>query len=319
MATENDVLDLLLMGAPGDRILLPLLGYPSEKTAIFTALVIAEYFGCQISIYHITRKSMKTEKIFYEHIDWFRKEAERLNIQYEIVIKEEVAKKRTHMAIIHHIKELCPKLTIMMSRRKGLFQRLSGSIAERVARKSPYSVLIIRSPTKDWEITKDLPYPQKIVVPIGPGNPFEISALQLAIAIANAGQKKDAKIILLHVITIPETVPIIPEDDEMILQEEKAFIQKAGKFSTRLLFPMTSRVVVGRDIGRSVARFLNQEQASLAVLGVPYLPRKFFGLYGTDTSDILHISNCPVLMLFYKEFIKNACSDLNSKRETFNT
>jgi hypothetical protein len=143
--------------------------------------------------------------------------------------------------------------------------------------------------------------PKKIVVPIGSNNPCEVSAVQIAIAIANAGKSRDADITLLHVITVPETVPIIPDDDKLVLQEEKEFVKQAGMYSTMLLWPMKTKVIIGRDVGRSVSHYLNRENADLSIMGVPYVPRRLFGLYGTDTNEIYHKSRCPVVVIFHKE------------------
>ncbi|HUU87623.1 MAG TPA: universal stress protein [Candidatus Glassbacteria bacterium] len=291
--------DSAFVGAPGDKILLPLLGYPAERDAMFIALVTAEYFGSSLHVFHLANKSIKTETYFHEQLEWLKEEAKTYNVELDIVIKE--ANGKVESAILTEIHEVAPKLTIMMTRKKGLFQRLSGgSIAERIARKSPHSVIIIRSPIKDWITYGTKIDPRKIVVPIGTNMPCEVCATQIAIAIANAGAQRDAQITLLHVIVVPETVPIITEDDEMLIQEEKRFVKLAGQYSTMLLFPMNTQVVVGRDIGRSVRQFVNKEHADLVVMGVPYLPRRVLGLYGTDTKEISYNSKCPVLMLFHK-------------------
>ena len=300
MSLTNDVFDSALIGAPGDRILLPLMGYPSERDAMFIALVTAEYFGSDLLVFHISSKNTQTEEFFHKELEWLKEKSNELNVKLEIVIKELPSRTKPYTLILQEIEEKAPKLTIMMSRRKGLLQKLKGSIAERVARESPYSVIIIRSPIKDWMTYGSHIEPRKIIVPIGSESPCELLATQIAIAIANAGKSRDAEITLLHVITIPETVPIIPEDDGMILQEEKTFIKQAGQYSTLLLWPMKTKVIVGRDIGRSVSHFVNRENADLVVMGVPYLPRRFLGLYGRDTNEIFQKSLCPVVLLFRK-------------------
>lgn len=299
MTSPTEAFDSGSIVGPGDTILLPLMGYPSERDAAFIALVVAEYFGSNLAVFHIYSGSEKTENVFHDHMNWIQEEAKKMGVPLDIVVKNNSLKQPVHKCILSHIEELCPKLTVMMRRKKGLFHQLFGSIAERVARKSPYSVMIVRSPIKDWVARPHL-NPMDIVVPIGSSTPSEIAAAQIAIAIANAGSSRDATITLLHVIVVPETVPIIPEEDEMLIQEEKEFIKKAGEYGVMMLFPMDTRVIVGRDIGRSVRQYVNNEQADLIVMGVPYLPRKIFGLYGTDTSEIFNNSNCPVVMLFDK-------------------
>jgi nucleotide-binding universal stress UspA family protein len=300
MTDFNDNFDSAFVGAPGDKILLPLLGYPAERDAIFVALVTAEYFGSSLHVFHLANKA-KLEPYFHEQLEWLKEEAKKFKVELTITIKEANGKSSAESAILTEINEIAPKLTIMMARKKGLLQRLSGgSIAERIARKSPHSVIIIRSPIKDWITYGSTIDPRKIVVPIGINTPCEVCATQIAIAIANAGAHKDAQITLLHVIVVPETVPIITDDDQMLIQEEKRFVKLAGQYSTMLLFPMNTRVVVGRDVGRSVSQFVNKEHADLVVMGVPYLPRRILGLYGTDTKEIFHKSQCPVVMLFHK-------------------
>jgi hypothetical protein len=204
-------------------------------------------------------------------------------------------------AIIEEIKLLAPRLTIMMSRKRIFFQRLAGSIAERVARKSPYSVMIIRSHQRKWVVDEQHVELKKIVVPMGTNQRCEISAVQVAIALANAGKSRDADITLLHVIIVPETVPIIADDDKILIQEEKNFVKQAGMLSTMLLFPMNTKVVVGRDIGRSISHYLNKEEVDLALIAVEFVPRRFFGLFGTDTNEIYNKSKCPVAVIFHKE------------------
>jgi len=301
MSNMDDIYDAAFVGAPGDKILLPLMGYPSERDAIFIALVSAEYFGSDLHVFHVESKNNEAERFFKEQITWLQEKADKMNVTVDIIIKEQLFNLRLHQVILNEIVHIKPNLTIMMSRRKGIFQKFRGSIAERVARASPTSVVIIRSPIKDWTTYGDHLEPRRIIVPIGTDSPCELFATQLAIALANAGKTEDAEIILLHVIVIPETVPIDTENDEMTVQQELKFIKQAGKFSTLLLFPMKSKVIVGRDIGRSVSQYVNKVHADMVVMGVPYLPRKFLGLYGTDTNEIYHKSKCPVAMIFRKK------------------
>ncbi|MHA1212416.1 MAG: universal stress protein [Candidatus Heimdallarchaeota archaeon] len=301
MTINNCSLDSGLFGGPGDIILLPLMGYPAERDAMFIALMTAEYFGANLHVFHIANKSEKTEEFFLKELEWLQQKSTELKVSLEIVIKEPNNRKKLNDIILDEIRTLAPKLTIMMSRRKGIFQRLAGSIAERVARRSPHSVIIIRSPLKDWVTYGTHISPRKIVVPIGHHNACEIAAIHIAIALANAGESRDADITLLHVIVLPETLPIIAGDDNLLKQEEKTFVKQAGMYSTMLLFPMKTKVMVGRDVGRSVSQYLNKEQADLAVLGVPYVPRRFFGLFGTDTKEIYSNSKCPIVMFFHKD------------------
>ncbi|NHJ83964.1 MAG: universal stress protein [Asgard group archaeon] len=299
MGFHDHILDSGLFSSPGDLILLPLRGFPSERDAMFLALVTAEYFGCSLRVVHVTNKSDKIEDFFLKEIDWLRNKSEEMRVQLDVFIKD--SSKSFDNAILEEINTLAPKLTIIMSRQKSFFQRLSVSFSERIARRSRHSVMVIRSPLKDWVTYGSHVSPRKIVVPIGFGTPNEMAAVQIAIAIANAGEKMDAEIILLHAIIIPETVPIMPEDDKMIINEEKNFVKLAGMLSTLLLFPMKTKVVVGRDVGRSVSSFLNKEHADLAILGVPYLPKRFFGLFGTDTNEIYNKSGCPIAAIFLKD------------------
>ncbi|HUT82705.1 MAG TPA: universal stress protein [Candidatus Bathyarchaeia archaeon] len=301
MTLDSIDLDAGLFGGPGDKILLPLMGYPSERDAVFVALTTAEYFGIHLYILHIVSKSTKVEDYFQKKIERIKERAQKLKVNLEVNIIEASKWSTPDSIILKEINDLSPKLTIMMSRRKGLFQRLSGSIAEKVARKSPHSVMIIRSPIKDWVTYGSNISPRKIVVPIGAQNNCEISAVQLAIAIANTGESRDADITLLHSIIIPETVPILNSDNKIFQQEEKKFVKQAGMYTTMLMFPMKTKVIVGRDVGRSISQFLNKEQADLAIMGVPYVPRKFFGLFGTDTNEIYNKSECPVMVIFHKE------------------
>ena len=297
MSNMDDIFDSAFVGAPGDKILLPLMGYPSERDAIFIALVTAEYFGSDLIVLHVESKSETTESYFDEQLSWLKERAEKMNISVDIILAEQTFHSSLHKVILREINKHNPNLTIMMSRRKGIFQKLRGSIAERVARDSPTSVVIIRSPIKDWTTYGDHISPRKIIIPIGTDSPCELFATQLAIALANAGKSRDAEITLLHVLVVPETVPLDTTNDEMMKEEHK-FIKQAGKFSTLLLFPMKSKVIVGRDIGRSVSHYVNKVHADLVVMGVPYLPRKILGLYGTDTNEIFLTSKCPVVMLF---------------------
>ncbi len=301
MMSSEISLDSGLFGAPGDKIFLPLMGYPSERDAMFIALVTAEYFGTNLHVFHIANKSKRSTEFFLKEIEWLKKKSEEFKVKLEINIKDHNSRTRPDKVIIKEIQTLSPKFVIMMSRRKGLFQRFAGSIAERVARRSRVSVMIIRSPIKDWVTYGSHVSPRKIVVPIGSNNPCEVSAVQIAIAIANAGESRDADITLLHVITVPEIVPIIPDDDRLIIQEEKDFVKQAGMYSTMLLWPMKTKVIIGHDVGRSVSYYLNKENADLSIMGVPYVPRRFLGLFGTDTNIIYQKSKCPVVVIFHKD------------------
>ncbi|NHJ49140.1 MAG: universal stress protein [Asgard group archaeon] len=299
MIIDDNILDSGLFSTPGDKILLPLMGHPSERDTMFMALVTAEYFGANLHVFHITRKSKKTEEYLLREIKWLKRKSKELNVKLEIVIKE--TQLRLTDAILEEIATLAPRLTIMMSRRKIFLQRLTGSIAERVARRSPYSVMIIRSHQKDWIVDRRHVELKKIVVPMGNQHRCEVSAVQIAIALANAGKSRDADVTLLHSIIVPETVPIIAGDDQLIIQEEKEFVKQAGMYSTLLLFPMNTKVIIGRDLGRSISHYLNKENADLAIIAVEFVPRKVLGLFGTDTSEIYHKSKCPVAVIFHKE------------------
>jgi nucleotide-binding universal stress UspA family protein len=299
MMIDDKIMDSGLFSTPGDKILLPLMGSLSERDVMFLALVTAEYFGADLYVLHVTHRSKKTEECFLKEIGWLKQKSKELNVKLEITIKE--SKLRTDDAIIEEIKLLAPRLTIMMSRKKIFFQRLAGSIAERVARKSPYSVMIVRSHKRNWIVDESHVELKKIVVPMGTNQRREVSAVQIAIALANAGKSRDADVTLLHVIIVPETVPILADDDKILIQEEKNFVKQAGMLSTMLLFPMNTKVVVGRDIGRSISHYLNKEEVDLTIIAVEYVPRRFFGLFGTDTNEIYHKSKCPVAVIFHKE------------------
>ena len=299
MMSDDNILDSGLFSTPGDKILLPLMGYPSEHDAMFLALVTAEYFGANLHVLHITRQSQKTEEYLLQELKWLRKKSKELNVNLEITIKE--SKLNAADAILKEITTLAPRLTIMMSRKKIFFQRLAGSIAERIARKSPYSIMIIKSHQKTWVVDEQHVELKKIVVPMGNNQRCEVSAVQIAIALANAGKSRDADITLLHVIIVPETVPILANDDKILINEEKNFVKQAGMLSTMLLFPMNTKVIVGRDIGRSISHYLNKEEVDLAIIAVEYIPRRLFGLFGTDTNEIYHKSKCPVAVIFHKE------------------
>jgi len=301
MTAKDHLMDSGLFSSPNDKILLPLMGYPSERDAIFLALVIAEYFGTPLHVLHYATRSSKAENYFYKQLEWLHTKAQHLRVTVEMIIKERPGKVSLKEAIVDEIKVLAPKLTIMMSRRKGLLQRFTGSIAEHVARASPHSVMIIRSPVKDWVTYSKHISPRKIVVPMGIPNPCELSAMQVALALANAAETQDAEITLLHVIVVPETVPILSNDNQLIIKEERQFVKLAGQYSIHMLHPMKTKVIIGRDVGRSVSQYVNKEHFDIVIMGVSYVPRRFFGLFGTDTNTIYNQSKSPVAVIFHKE------------------
>ena len=302
MSGKYPSIDSGLFSSPGDIILLPLMGYPAERDAIFLALVTADCFGANLKVLHFVNKSSRTENYFFEkQLVWLNEEAKKLQVPVETIIKEPLRNVPLKHAIVDEIKALAPKLTVMMSRRKGLLQRFTGSIAEHVARASPYSVMIIRSPVRDWVTYSSRFSPRKIIVPMGRPDPYELSAVQIAIALAKVTEAPHAEITLLHVIVVPETVPILSDDNQLIISEEKEFIKLAGQYSIHLLYPMNTKVIVGRDVGRSVSQYINKEHADIVIMGVSYVPRRFFGLFGTDTNTIYNKSKSPVAVIFHKD------------------
>lgn len=295
--------DFAQISSPGDTILLVLAGYEDEKVAASMALVIAEYFGSNLHVFHLECSKQSREEIFHQHKTWLKEHADSMNVPFELTIMGQFKRLTLKKAVLDQIEKLQPKLTIMMDRHRGFFYRFFGSVAEQIARNCPTPMLVIRSksmleltPEKKWTA-------EKILVPIGSGTPSELAAVQLAIAIAQASEFDDAEITLLHVVTFPETIPINILDDRLIRQEEKQFVKLAGELQTMLLSPMVTQVVVGRDIGRSVQHFAKKNDFDIIVLGVPYLPQRFIGLYGTDTNEIIHAKKTTALF-FNKEYIK---------------
>ncbi len=236
-----------------NKILLPVGGFPFEKTALDVALYIAHEYGARIDILHIGKS---TNQLIDDYIEKIKK----YNISYELVV---VQYKTVARAIIAHWKKHKHKLVIMAARRKPTIidKLVISSVSNQVIKNVDAEVLQVFPPklnklsNKLKKITVLLPYSNR--------DPFLIRW-----ASAIAAPQKNAKINIIHVCSIPEIVPLEEAKNEKeIINEEREFKQYVEQYSAIFGHFLTSKVILGHDVFAAFEYMSEKDEPDVVIIG----------------------------------------------------
>ncbi len=148
-------------------------------------------------------------------------------------------------------------------------------------------------PTADTET--ETPY--RIVVPVA--NPAtERGLLRLAAASA-ARQDRDAEIIAANIITVPDQTSLAQEvsyEQERIKRQQE-LLEQAEDIAQELGVGLRTRAVVGRDIGETILRIIEQEEADDVVMGWSGTRKRRERVLGSNIDKIIERAPCEVTLV----------------------
>ncbi|MFQ5711635.1 MAG: universal stress protein [Candidatus Geothermarchaeales archaeon] len=272
-----------------DRLLLPLEGFPAEMEAVEVALYLAECSDAEVLLFHVVEASTKKERA-YGRLKLFALErAESLDVKVQV---EEAEREAPTEAIV---KRARAHDLIVMGGRRRLREEILGSVSSAVIRKAPKPQMIITSPIVTWEGRKR-PL-RKLLVPLRLGRE-DVGAVKLAAALTSSATTRDFVISALHVITLPQTVPVSASDNESLRDEEKRFLREVGELTSHVARPIIPQVVVGRDVGRSIVNFAREHAFDLIILGERKKPGLLRRLLGAKAHYVARNAPCGVALIY---------------------
>ncbi len=148
-------------------------------------------------------------------------------------------------------------------------------------------------PTPDSE-TEDR---YRIVVPVA--NPAtERGLLRLAAATA-ARQDREAEIIAANIITVPDQTSLAQEVayEQERLERQQELLEQAEGIAQELGVGLRTRAVVGRDVGETVLRIIEQEQADDVVMGWSGTRKRRERVLGSNIDKIIERAPCEVTLV----------------------
>ncbi len=148
-------------------------------------------------------------------------------------------------------------------------------------------------PTADPEA--ETPY--RIVVPVA--NPStERGLLRLAAATA-ARQDRDAEIIATNIITVPDQTSLAQEVtyEQERIERQQELLEQAEDIAEELGVGLRTRAVVGRDVGETVLRIIEQEEADDVVMGWSGTRKRRESVLGSNIDKIIERAPCEVTLV----------------------
>ena len=131
----------------------------------------------------------------------------------------------------------------------------------------------------------------RIMVPVA--NPH--NALQLVRNTFKVSEAKDAQVELLHMVPIPEQVPL-SDADKYILPGKEAITE--AMLYLNLSFPITSTIRYCRNIARGIVMAVREKKTDLIIMGWPghnSLKRSF--IFGSTIDPVVENAPCNVIIL----------------------
>ena len=142
----------------------------------------------------------------------------------------------------------------------------------------------------------------RILVPVA--NPE--NALKLAGNILKISQAKDAEIELLHMVPIPEQVPL-SDADKYVMTGREAIIEAMIYLEPK--FPITTTIRYCRNIARGIIMAARQKKTDMIIMGWPerISYRKGF-IYGSTLDPVVEKAPCRVVV--FKDCPHDACKKI---------
>jgi nucleotide-binding universal stress UspA family protein len=182
-------------------------------------------------------------------------------------------------------------LVVMGTHGRTGFQRfLLGSVAEKVVRHAPCSVLTVRN-----EPNPELPLFRNVVCPID----FSDSAKQALELAAKLVPTQAATVTLLHVLDLPIAYSGEPLAGSFVRDLDRrsaeVLAQWADQLRAKLPVPVVTRTVIGAP-GPEIIQFLDHNPVDLVVVGSHGRTGLRRVLLGSVAEKLVRHANCPVLV-----------------------
>jgi nucleotide-binding universal stress UspA family protein len=175
--------------------------------------------------------------------------------------------------------------------RRGFDHLVLGSVAERVLRKAPCPVLVIRDPTRTFVDAGNREDPVNIqrILFCTDFDDNSPRALEYALSLA---LQYGSGISLLHVIEVAGDVPGLEEERQLALQQLDESIPEDAHPWARVV----STVRTGKP-SREIIDYASEIHADLIVMGVRGRGAVDLTLFGSTTHRVVQLAQCPVLVV----------------------
>ncbi len=306
-----------------ERILFPTDFSAFSTQALRHALALARKFKARLKVIHVIPQIMQAAESMYATAPWlltpearkkieeqmrgFMSPAREAHLDYEVAVCEGDPWRE----ILAAAEQMQPDLVVMGTHgRSGLERLFLGSVAEKLIRRLPCSVLTLsHEEGHTWEAPG-------LVTRILCATDFsDTSAEALAFALTLA-EKNQAAITLLHVIdNLPDigdprypSLPVLSklrEDYEQSALERLA--QTIEPFAERAV-KIETRVAVGRAY-KEILRLAVEDRADLIVIGAQGHGPVEHLLSGSNAQHVIRRATCPVLTVRPMAFKKLSGKD----------
>ncbi|MFW9831498.1 MAG: universal stress protein [Candidatus Thorarchaeota archaeon] len=275
------------------RILIPLQGFPAEKTSLDLGFSLAENSKAMVSLLHCKERIRRSKKSLLTQLE---KQAnslsKHLDVSYDI---EFVKRVRASDAILKSSNDNCD-LVVLSAAHSSDHKQLLGSTARRVARKSEIPVLIIASWQDELKEYKE-PLLRKILLPIR-HTKKDLAALRLAAVLKQSSAGKDAELIALNLTHFSQVEMKSGMDAPEIKLQRELFMDDISIFSEQSGLKVTPKHVAAKDICEAAVEIAAEEDVDLIILGAQKKPGRFRNTLGQVSYKIAKESKSPVVITF---------------------
>ncbi len=271
-----------------DSIILSLEGFPGELEALMLALYMAECSNARIHILHVKEDSHRKESIFKKLKEVAFRYVDQLHVKLNV---EEVTGEAAKIILDC---EDCFDLIIIGGKRR-LREELFGSVSSSLIRKSKKPLIAVTSPITT--LNGEQLAIQNILIPIR-NLEEDRAAMKLAAMLTSSATSRNFLIAALHIITLPQTIPMIAAEDEAYRDEEHQVLKEIGELSNRIARPITPHIVVGRTVEKALVKFAKRYPYDIIILGEREKPGPFKRIIGDKASYIARKAPCAVAIIY---------------------
>jgi len=286
-----------------ERILCPTDFSEFSEKAYDYALSLARHYGSEVLLQHVVRPLTLgyPEYAIPDSVDEFygelRGHAEEQLREFAKVRAQDGAHSRVIVdegvvtdCILALAKEQAVDLIVMGTHGRRGFERLAlGSVTEKVLRKAPCPVLVVRKPAHDFVVPAKGVESVQLRKILFCSDFSECSDRALLYALSLATEYK-AELALLHVLEHPPASSDLPAETERIRRRLEDSIPEEARNCCKI----QSFVHTGKP-HEEIVRVAQEVQAELVVVGVRGRNALDLALFGSTTHRVIQLGTSPVL------------------------
>lgn len=202
--------------------------------------------------------------------------------------------------ILEHAETFDADLVVTGSHgRSGMQRALLGSVVEALLHRCARPVLAIPSHLESVPPAKDITF-SRIVCAVD----FAAASLNALAYALSLAEETDARLTLLHVISMPPELTHAPQPPDYDVAPIRAEAEAESLNRLRALIPehatdycTVETAVVEGGVSRQVLRTATDRHADLIVLGVHGRNAFDLAFFGSNSKDVIRQATCPVLIV----------------------